>query len=390
MPANLFDLAEKQQLEAMNRQSKYDLSVLPVTIKEEQSANLSPRCIVQNYLYADVSLLVAAGHTGKTTMALYEMIHIALGWPVWGLEIKAPGKCLFVTAEDSRETCVARLREIKSTLNLAPEQDAIVREKVLIMDVSGLGIKLVKTDKDIVLTGLSEAIVDQFKDSRLSLLTFDPLVSFGASEQAVNDNAQALVTAARRLVKGLNCCVRYIHHTGQTAAREKIRDQYASRSGTALPDGARMVTNLNKWEPGMSPLPKGISQGKEIVLMTRAKLSFVEKQPDIFIERDGWSFDYFYLPPPRPESEIVAELKDQLVRFLDSKLSQGIYLTKTQIEQAHIDEIAMKRNDFRKTIEQLLVEQRVINEDLPEELRQGSKKTYLKPISPFSKHGRAG
>jgi RecA-family ATPase len=50
-------------------------------------------------------------------------------------------------------------------------------------------------------------------------------------------------------VRGLGCCVRLICHVSKEAARSGALDQYASRGGSALADGARMVAVLRSWDP---------------------------------------------------------------------------------------------------------------------------------------------
>ncbi len=366
---------------------QYDLIVEPITEAEEKSAKLSPRVIVQDYLYADVAILVAAGGTGKTTLVLYEMIHIVLGIGFWGYELKSKGRCLLITAEDSREICVARLGKLMDALNLTPEQRTIVRHEVRILDVSGLGIKLVETRRDIVLSVLPDAIVEQFKDDDLSLIVFDPLVSFGASEQAVNDNEQALITAGRRIRKGLNCCVRFIHHTGQSVARDKVKDQYAGRGGSALSDGARMVSVLHQWDKSMGSLPIGLSVDDDVLVLSTPKLSYAQKQSDIYIQREGWTFDYFHLPPPVSEEDQTKMRKAQLLRFIGSKLKSGAYLTKTRLAEGYQSEIDMTVREIKSAVEQLLAEGQLINEKLPKDSSQGSRQTYLKPTATTSSVG---
>ena len=44
----------------------------PITTAEFNCARLTPDCIVENYLYADVAVIVAPGGTGKTTLLLYK------------------------------------------------------------------------------------------------------------------------------------------------------------------------------------------------------------------------------------------------------------------------------------------------------------------------------
>lgn len=51
----------------------------PISAPEWNNARSTPDCIVKNYLFADVAVFIAAGGMGKTTLKLFEAIHIALG-----------------------------------------------------------------------------------------------------------------------------------------------------------------------------------------------------------------------------------------------------------------------------------------------------------------------
>ncbi|MBK1621641.1 hypothetical protein CKO42_25255 [Lamprobacter modestohalophilus] len=217
---------------------------------EIAGAALAPRCIVDRYLYADVAQVVAPGGTGKTTLLLYEAAMIALGAPLWGLRIEQPGWTLFVTAEDRRERLLARLREIVAALELSEVQRRRVFDSVLFWDLCGSSLKLTQLIQgNVVLTRLADDLGRAHRDDRPAVVTFDPLVSFGATEQAVNDNEQALITSARRIVRTLDCCVRFVHHTGQANARATTLGPHSCRGGSALADGSRMTTVLQAWNP---------------------------------------------------------------------------------------------------------------------------------------------
>lgn len=357
---------------------------------ELENAKSTPRTIVDGYIYADLSMLVAAGGTGKTTVVLYEMIHIAIGRPLWGKKIVNSGTCILITAEDSREMCLSRVNNIAEALSLTDIELALVRKHVLIWDVSALPMKLVRTEKDIVLTDLPHKIVTAFKGQNIAMITFDPLVSFGASENAVNDNAHALVAAARVMFRGINCCIRFIHHTGQEVARNKIMDQYAGRGGTALPDGSRMVNVLMDADASDRKKVPDLKPDDTALLYAMPKFSYGQKPPVMFIIRNGWRFDYAFEKPPIPEADQLAANKEQLIRFLNLKVEGKIYLTKANIENDYLRELSMKRGDCRQALGQLIAEGRVYDENMPEDRRQGSRKTYLKPTPPESKHVSAG
>ena len=122
----------------------------PIDAEEWQTARLTPPCIVENYLYADVAVKAAPGGVGKTTVTLFEAVHIALGLPLYGLQIYKPGPVVILTAEDSREMLVARLRRIAEGMGLTAAQIAQVMRLVRISDVSGAGYRLTEIIADTV------------------------------------------------------------------------------------------------------------------------------------------------------------------------------------------------------------------------------------------------
>jgi len=292
-------------------------SALASTKEERANAKLAPRCLVQEYLYADVAQIVAPGGTGKTTLLLYEAVHIALGRPLWGLDVETSGKVLFVTAEDNRERLLARQREIMVSLALTEEEQEEAWDKVRFWDVSGEKKNLITViERNIELTTLADGIIKEFRSDPPVLVIFDPMVSFGASENLVNDNEQGLVLAARRIVKGLGCCVRYVHHTGKANAREKTRDGYTGRGGSALPDGSRMTAVLTVWDEGDSDKPPPelrIEADTSVLRLDRPKVSYARpKLPSIWIARDGYAFRH--MAAEKSTAEDAQRAKAQLDR----------------------------------------------------------------------------
>jgi RecA-family ATPase len=342
---------------------------------------LTPKCIVEDYLYADLGILAAPGGTGKTTIVLYEAIHIALGRRLYGLEVVNPGWVLIVTAEDSRERLIARVREVAGGMDLKEQEIGVLRENVLFRDVSGEAIKLIGLDDgNIVLTDLADQIVEAYRDDRPALIVFDPVVSFGVSETRVNDNEQGLVAAARRIRNGLDCAVRLVHHTGQAAAREKLIDQYTSRGGTALPDGSRMVAVMQPWtrkdqnhRPPEDCIPE---PGSAITVLARPKLSYATPNlPLIWIKRTGWRFEHF-IEIAVSEAEQVRDRLDQVERFLSSEEAAAVFHSRKSLEE-NSRTLGMTRQENRGALAQLMAEGRVIEKELPKELCRGGKKTFL-------------
>lgn len=367
----------------VERKDKFVSTLEELTISSEEwtSARLSPRCIIQDYLYADIATLAAPGGTGKTTLCLFEAIHVALGRRLYGLDIMKRGWSLFVTSEDPREILVARLREIVNAMALEEKEIETVRRSVLFWDVSGGGANLISMDDgNIVLAPVVDEIIARFQDAPPVLVTFDPIVSFGVGESRVNDNEQALVMAARRIRNGLGCAVRLIHHTGKANAREKSLDQYTARGGSALPDGSRMVSVLQSWTPkdnayrppqGCNPEP-----GSSITILARPKLSYSKPNlPLIWIKRSGWAFEHF-VEAYIPDEELDRARLDQVERFLASEERAGVFHSRTSLDGKH-KVVGLTRHELRDAIAQLVAAGRVFEKKLPTELRQGGRKTYL-------------
>ncbi|MBN1379689.1 MAG: AAA family ATPase [Gammaproteobacteria bacterium] len=356
-----------------------DISEMNLSDAELESAKLHPDCIVQEYLFADVSIVPAPGSTGKTTLMLYEAVCIALNRPLYGLEVKKQGWFLMVTAEDRREYLAARLREIMKTMDLSFDDRLKVYRCIRIWDVTGEPVKLASCfDGNIGLTPLADDIIAKYSPDPPMVVLFDPVVSFGASEAMINDNEQALITAARRIVRAFNCCVRFIAHTGKQAARDKQLDQYASRGGSALADGSRMVTVMQTWTdecgkippPGCTPDPDS-----SITILARAKLSYAKPNlPLIWIKRTGFAFEYFIDNPLSKEEKSEATL-NQLEQFLKAEIAQGRKHSRTSLEAAITN--YMPRKDYRPAIDLLIAHGRVVERELPKAERVTRRKTYL-------------
>jgi RecA-family ATPase len=348
-------------------------------------ARPTPDTLVRDYLYADVATLIAPGATGKTTLLLYEAICIVLGLLLYGLEVLRRGPVLILTAEDSREMLVARLRSIAVEMGLSAEQIAVVMEQVRISDVSGTGLKLTKVRGDAVVPADTvDQVIAGCRDFKPVLIVIDPAVSFGIGESRVNDAEQGLVEAARKLRRALNCCVRYVHHTGKQNARDRTVDQYSGRGGSAFADGARMVAVLqvvtsDEW---LQATGTELLDGDTGLRLARPKLSYAPPASDIFVRRTGYRFQHVM-----PSSNGAATLRDananQVWQLMDSELKQGRYHSRNSLESL---DHGIKRADLRKAIDWLVSSGRIETRDRPNN-NQGGAYKYFHPVASPSNVG---
>ena len=350
------------------------------------AARLHPPCIVENLFYADLAALCAAGGTGKTTLELYQAICIALGRDLWGCKVIRPGKSLIVTAEDSNELCWARMRELFNAMNLSVNDRYTALNSIAIWDISGSLARLAQLDScgNIQLTELADDIVDTYRKDDLSLVIFDPTVSFGPGERIVNDGEQAIVVAARRIIRGLgSTCVKFSGHTGKVNARNGAIDQYAGRGGTALPDGCRMVTILSAVTGKPEDAPEGfeLQPGDSGFIMARAKLSYTGPQPNIWVRRRGFAYDY-WVDSKKGSPERLQRDMDLIEGFIRDELLHGRKHTKNTMETLlPVSGIKITRDRLRAALSKLDVNGVVREEDLPKEECHGKRKTFLNPLS---------
>lgn len=388
-----FDALESLLADAAEPQPEAPAWAVPAaaTPDEWTRARLAPRCIVENYLFADVAALIAPGSTGKTTMTLYEAACIALGLPLWGLRVAAPGPVLIVTAEDRREFLVARLREICTSLALTDAQTARVRELVRIDDRTAATLRrltAIVCDVVTVSAFASDIVAGCQRDGFAPVLVqFDPLVSFGVGEARVNDAEQGLIEAGRVITAGLDCCTRYVHHSGKANAREKAVDQYAGRGGSALPDGCRMVHILQALTPEEVEKLTGaeLDDDESAFALHRPKVSYAPPQRDaIYVRRRGYGFRVMEAAAPKTDEQRADADDDQMLRFLGSQVESGMHYSRNGLEAAR--PASLSRDRARAAIARLLAGRRIEEANI-EPMPTNGARTYLRPRSAANREG---
>lgn len=328
-------------------------------------SKLSPEVIVDNYLFADVGILIAPGGVGKTTLVIYEAICIALGFDLYGRIIRKPGKVIIVSAEDSREQIIARLARIASSMRLASEQIELIKQNVLIEYVGGEDFRLCNVAGDVVTNSPHvDRLIDAIKPLNPSLLVIDPAVSFGVGESRVNDAEQGLIRAARRIRDAVGCCVRLVHHTGKQNGRDGAIDQYAGRGGSAMADGARMVAVLKRMsaEDWHKETGETLPEGADGLLLALPKLSYAPAQPHIYLERNGFAYRHVQ-PSVQTVEDKCAVIDATVIEFLKREEAKGTTHSKSTLEQS--ETIGLSRNEVRRAIARLEAANRITTTAVP-------------------------
>lgn len=355
-----------------------EIELAPITLDELRHAQLTPRVILDSLLYADVRTRISAGGTGKTTVALFEAVTLALGRELWGRMPARQIRTLIVTREDGREILVARLREITYSMQLSAGELEQVLENVQILDLSSVPFRLSRVVEDVVYPHSEniDRITQMLEAWGPDWIIFDPLVSFGVGESRVNDAEQGLIEAFRILRNRLNCCVEGIHHSGKANAREKSLDQYAGRGGSALSDGCRMVAVMQPLTPAEWYAATGtkLDAGESGIVMALPKLSYSKPQEPIFIRRTGYRFQKEAVMKRSPEQRADA-ITEQVMQFIRHEFEQGRKYATADLENS-TDRMNLSRAQIRSAITALKVSGRVVYHEV-----KGKAGSHYEPVT---------
>lgn len=367
-----------------NKQLMDNLALQPISIGELEKALLTPRAIVPNFLYADVRTRIAAGGVGKTTLALYEAVRLALGKPVWGKTPLRPVKTCLITREDHRSILVARLREVMAAQQFSEQEKRTVLDHVRIIDLSSESFRLAFIGGDMVMPHRDNvtALCESLKPWSPDWVIFDPLVSFGVGESRVNDSEQGLIEAFRIVRNELDCCVEGIHHSGKANAREKTTDQYTGRGGSALSDGSRMVAVIQPLEPSewLQQTGTRLEAGESGLIMALPKLSYCAPSQPLYIRRYGFYFSLEAASQATPD-QIAQSNATRLLDFIGAEWLLGRKYSKADIE-AHSTKLNLTRTQLRQAMSELTVSGQVIYHDI-----KGKSGSHFEPVTVANSSG---
>jgi len=349
----------------------------PITEGELLAARDSPTVLVAGLLVADVRVLAGAGGTGKSTLALFEAAAIAGGAEsLWGRRILQHGPTVYLTAEDSREIVVARLRHLIVANGWGDRQDAIL-SNLHIVDVSGSRFRLVDVSRDsIAVSSDVDDLLGPLRRIGPKLIVLDPISSLGAAEHRPNDSAQALVEAARILRNEIGCCVTLVSHTGKVVAREGMSDQYAARGGSALPDGCRMVGVLSPVTAGEWTRTTGtdLAAGEDGLRLALPKMTHAQRLQDVFIRRSGFRFEAVESVGIAASS--IESQDDQLLELLRADVGAGRFPTRNSID-GRVPRLS--RPALKQAVDRLLRQGMIVERPVPPNGRRGGARNYLHP-----------
>ena len=219
-------------------------SVLPLMAPDDFAVLPPPRGWLMGYEICRefVTLLTAAGGSGKTAVAMLWALSLATGQPLAGFKVHCRCRVAVIASEDSRDEIHRRLLAAAILYNVDLRQ--LVAEgwlSVSILTATGNQL-LTMIAGEAIDTGLAGSLDTMIRQRRIDCLVIDPWVKVAGVPE--NDNqlmdraVNKLVTIAARRSSAV--VVLHHHRKGQAAAG----DRDMSRGAGSLVDAVRISRTL--------------------------------------------------------------------------------------------------------------------------------------------------
>lgn len=349
---------------------KIDIPVVPGTDEERWTPQYMTRSDILNrsmlrkpqlfkdWSTEDIQIVTGDGGTGKTTLALAEAVHLALGERFLGFDCRQAGKTLFITGEDSAMKLAAIMGEMLNQMGLLEDTPDNNRKVDLV-----LGSVVIKKDADLCLiakdkTGFLipnkealEKLYQAVDDIKPKMIVFDPIAHFWGSESMLNDMNKAVAKCMSLLQERSQAAVVMINHMGKQSSKDKDMTQFAGRGGTGLPSHSRIskvLRGINR-EEFKDYTGEELGERKSTMLCNVGKFSDgspLTHTPFIII-REGFLFTRQTLTPAK-QKEAEDRLSDtqRVFEFLRDTRKAGKYVTKNIVVsyfKAHADPLSESR-----------------------------------------------
>lgn len=194
-------------------------------------------------LRGEVTVIIAPGGTGKSTIGNAIALSLASGRPLLGKPLPRGAQAAWVyNLEDGREELDRQLSAAAMFYGIGPDDCA---ERLLVD--SGLDQPLCTATDDRDGFALAEEVFTQLEGTirarSIAVVTVDPFVSSHQAQESDNGAIDAITKRWKRLAKNTGCAVVLVHHTKKLGGREVTAED--GRGAVALRDAARVVLPIN-------------------------------------------------------------------------------------------------------------------------------------------------
>ncbi|APZ97339.1 hypothetical protein BWQ93_01655 [Sphingopyxis sp. QXT-31] len=194
-------------------------------------------------LRGEVTVVIAPGGTGKSTIGNAIALSLASGRPLLGKALPRGAQAAWIyNLEDGQEELDRQISAAALFYGIGPDECA----GRLLVD-SGLDQPLCTATEDRDGFALAEDVFQQLEATirarSIAVVTVDPFVSSHQAQESDNGAIDAITKRWKRLAKSTGCAVVLVHHTKKLGGREVTAED--GRGAVALRDAARVVLPIN-------------------------------------------------------------------------------------------------------------------------------------------------
>lgn len=193
-----------------------------------------------------ITLLPAAGSSGKSVLSLVIAAHLAMGRDFGHYKTVAPCKSVVYNAEDDLEEQSRRLYAICQDYQF---DYPTVRDQIMLLTSDDIFLSVASSVQRQATQNEAhvKAIIDATSAPDVGLLVLDPLVEVHGCDEQDNGHMRFVMAVVRRMAREADVAVLMPHHTskpsgGSTQSRAGSAD--VSRGASAIINSARIVMTL--------------------------------------------------------------------------------------------------------------------------------------------------
>jgi len=200
--------------------------------------------LVGRWLQAgELTLMIAAGGVGKSTLATALALALASGKNLVGQHLYSGPQAIWLTSlEDSREELERQIAAARIYYGISPPDCG----KRLFVN-SGLDQPLCLATEDKTGFVMNEKAFAEIEktivDNGISVMIIDPFVSCHALPENSNEAMNGLAKRLKKLASDTGCAIVIVHHAKKVSGKEVAVED--ARGASALVNAARVVLTLN-------------------------------------------------------------------------------------------------------------------------------------------------
>jgi hypothetical protein len=224
------------------RQSK--VAATPYQLRQGSDIPMREWLYGSSHIRKFLSLTVAPGGLGKSSMILVDALAMATGRRLLGAQPISPLRVWVWNGEDPREEVDRRLVAACKHYGLTQED---IGDRLFIDSGRELPIKiaLLQNGKILIDERLKCDIITAIKEKSIDVLIVDPFVTTHQVQENETIGMNAVVAAWRDIADGANCAIELVHHVSKAASLNgDTFGIYGSRGAGAIIDAVRCARFL--------------------------------------------------------------------------------------------------------------------------------------------------